>query len=82
MAMCTKAAGTQPGSAEDLEWAQRHVAILSGLHGVLRPLDRHAALPPGNGYAAGHYGGQHPVPVLGSQIAEYLNASCAPDTTP
>lgn len=26
-------------SAEDLSWAQDHVAILSGLYGVLRPLD-------------------------------------------
>ena len=25
--------------AEDLEWAQEHLAILSGLYGVLRPLD-------------------------------------------
>jgi uncharacterized protein len=27
-------------SADDLAWAQQHVAILSGLYGVLRPLDR------------------------------------------
>lgn len=27
-------------SAEDLAWAQEHVCILSGLYGVLRPLDR------------------------------------------
>ncbi|KAG1243920.1 hypothetical protein G6F65_022106 [Rhizopus arrhizus] len=26
-------------SAKQLEWAQEHVAILSGLYGVLRPLD-------------------------------------------
>ena len=25
---------------EDLQWAQNHIAILSGLYGVLRPLDR------------------------------------------
>ena len=25
---------------KDLQWAQQHVAILSGLYGVLRPLDR------------------------------------------
>src|SRR5688500_4351085 len=25
---------------EDLQWAQDHVAILSGLHGVLRPFDK------------------------------------------
>ena len=27
-------------SPDDLAWAQRHLAILSGLYGVLRPLDR------------------------------------------
>jgi cytoplasmic iron level regulating protein YaaA (DUF328/UPF0246 family) len=27
-------------SLDDLAWAQRHLAILSGLYGVLRPLDR------------------------------------------
>ncbi|XOV82308.1 MAG: peroxide stress protein YaaA [bacterium] len=27
-------------SARDLTWAQKHLRILSGLHGVLRPLDR------------------------------------------
>ncbi|EHR71943.1 hypothetical protein BurJ1DRAFT_3128 [Burkholderiales bacterium JOSHI_001] len=27
-------------SAEDLAWAQRHLALLSGLYGVLRPMDR------------------------------------------
>lgn len=27
-------------SSQDLAWAQQHVAILSGLYGVLRPLDR------------------------------------------
>lgn len=26
-------------SADDLEWAQEHLAILSGLYGILRPLD-------------------------------------------
>jgi len=34
--------GLQAGSlsVDDLDWAQRHLAILSGLYGVLRPLDR------------------------------------------
>ena len=27
-------------SHDDLAWAQQHLAILSGLHGVLRPMDR------------------------------------------
>jgi cytoplasmic iron level regulating protein YaaA (DUF328/UPF0246 family) len=32
-------AGAHDWSAADLEWAQDHLAILSGLYGVLRPLD-------------------------------------------
>ena len=32
--------GARSLSAEDLEWAQQHLAMLSGLYGVLRPLDR------------------------------------------
>lgn len=31
--------GARSLSAEDLDWAQHHLRILSGLHGVLRPLD-------------------------------------------
>ncbi|MET0333154.1 MAG: YaaA family protein, partial [Rhizobacter sp.] len=27
-------------TVDDLDWAQSHVSILSGLHGLLRPLDR------------------------------------------
>ncbi|WP_163554968.1 YaaA family protein, partial [Klebsiella pneumoniae] len=27
-------------STEDLAWAQQHVRMLSGLYGILRPLDR------------------------------------------
>ena len=70
-------------SAEDLDWAQRHVAILSGPVRRAAAAGPHAALPPGNGYAAGHHGGQHPVPVLGKPgIAEYLNTQLRSDTTP
>ena len=31
--------GARTLNQQDLEWAQHHVAILSGLYGVLRPLD-------------------------------------------
>lgn len=68
--------------AADLEWAQQHLRILSGLYGVLRPLDwiqpyrleMGTALPVGS--AANLY--QH----WGSRIAEHLNGELAADKTP
>lgn len=58
---------------KDLAWAQDHVAILSGLYGVLRPLDwmqpyrleMGTALPNGQGNTLYKF--------WGSQIADYLN---------
>ncbi|MFD0667705.1 peroxide stress protein YaaA [Ramlibacter sp. MAHUQ-53] len=69
-------------SASDLDWAQRHVAILSGLYGVLRPLDRMqpyrlemgTSLPVGE--AANLY------QFWGSRIAECLNGQLADEKTP
>lgn len=66
----------------DLAWAQEHVVILSGLYGVLRPLDRlqpyrlemGTALPTGRGkdlYA-----------FWGDRIAEHLNERLAGDRHP
>ena len=68
--------------ADDLAWAQDHVAILSGLYGVLRPLDRMqpyrlemgTALPVGE--AANLY------QFWGPRIAECLNRQLAADKTP
>jgi len=68
--------------AKDLEWAQAHLCILSGLYGVLRPLDlmqpyrlemgtRLATAKGGNLYA-----------FWGAQIADYLNQRAAADTSP
>lgn len=37
-------------SAADFQYAQQHLRILSGLYGVLRPLDLLPALPFRNGY--------------------------------
>jgi len=69
-------------SPEDLEWAQAHVRILSGLYGVLRPLDR---MQP---YRL-EMGTQLPVddaPNLygfwGDRIAENLRRALAGDPTP
>ena len=49
----------------DLDWAQEHICILSGLYGVLRPLDRMQPyrLEMGTALAVGP--GEQPVPVLG-----------------
>jgi cytoplasmic iron level regulating protein YaaA (DUF328/UPF0246 family) len=66
----------------DLEWAQDHVCILSGLYGVLRPLDRVQPyrLEMGTALACG------PVRNLyqfwGDRLAEYLNRRLAADKTP
>lgn len=68
--------------ADDLAWAQQHVAILSGLYGVLRPLDwmqpyrleMGTRLPTARGNTLYQF--------WGSQIAEHLNTRLRADTTP
>jgi len=68
--------------AKDLAWAQDHVAILSGLYGVLRPLDwmqpyrleMGTALKTPKGKSLYQFWGQH--------IAEYLNQSLASQKEP
>lgn len=69
-------------SAADLDWAQRHLRILSGLYGVLRPLDwmQPYRLEMGTALKVGD------TPNLyrywGSRIAEHLNGELAADKTP
>lgn len=60
-------------SDSQLEWAQEHVAILSGLYGVLRPLDlmQPYRLEMGTRLATGK--GKNLYDYWGSQIAGYLN---------
>jgi uncharacterized protein len=66
----------------DLEWAQQHLRILSGLYGVLRPLDwmQPYRLEMGTALRVGE------TPNLyrywGSRIAEHLNQALAADKTP
>ncbi|MBH2044591.1 MAG: peroxide stress protein YaaA [Comamonadaceae bacterium] len=69
-------------SSDDLQWAQRHLAILSGLYGVLRPLDRMQPyrLEMGTRLATGV--GSTLYQFWGSQIAEHLNTCLRADTTP
>ncbi|MFT4242587.1 MAG: peroxide stress protein YaaA [Acidovorax sp.] len=67
---------------DDLAWAQQHVAILSGLYGVLRPLDRMQPyrLEMGTRLATG--AGASLYDYWGSQIAEHINTRLRADTTP
>lgn len=58
---------------EDLQWAQEHIAILSGLYGVLRPLDRMQAyrLEMGSRVATEH--GANLYAFWGERIAQHLD---------
>jgi cytoplasmic iron level regulating protein YaaA (DUF328/UPF0246 family) len=59
---------------KDLDWAQTHVAILSGLYGVLRPLDwmQPYRLEMGTSLVTDKGGNLYKF--WGAQIADYLNA--------
>jgi cytoplasmic iron level regulating protein YaaA (DUF328/UPF0246 family) len=66
----------------DLRWAQEHVVILSGLHGVLRPLD---ALQPYRlemGTRLANDRGADLYAYWGDVIAEYLNERTRADRSP
>lgn len=69
-------------SADDLGWAQRHVAILSGLYGVLRPLDRMQPYRLEMGTRLATAAGSTLYQYWGPQIAEHLNTQLQSDTTP
>ncbi|GAB3659677.1 peroxide stress protein YaaA [Ramlibacter alkalitolerans] len=66
----------------DLEWAQRHLRILSGLYGVLRPLDWMQAyrLEMGTALKVGTTANLYQY--WGSRISESLNETLAADKTP
>jgi cytoplasmic iron level regulating protein YaaA (DUF328/UPF0246 family) len=69
-------------TAAQLAWAQAHVCILSGLYGVLRPLDllQPYRLEMGTPLANRH--GKDLYAFWGSRIAEHLNERLAADRTP
>ncbi len=58
---------------KNLKWAQEHVAILSGLYGVLRPLDWMQPYRLEMGTALVTDKGNNLYKFWGSQIADYLN---------
>ncbi len=69
-------------SEPDLQWAQAHVCILSGLYGVLRPLDwmQPYRLEMGTALVTSH--GKNLYQFWGSEISNYLNERAAADTSP
>lgn len=69
-------------SAEQLDWAQQHLAILSGLYGVLRPLDWMQPYRLEMGTRLANAKGKDLYAFWGSTIASYLNERLAEDKTP
>ena len=69
-------------SAPQLAWAQDHVCILSGLYGVLRPLDwmQPYRLEMGTALVTGR--GKNLYQFWGTQIAGYLNERAAAKASP
>lgn len=69
-------------SAKGLDWAQDHVAILSGLYGVLRPLDLMQPYRLEMGTRLDNPRGKNLYEFWGSRIAAYLNERQAGDKAP
>ena len=66
----------------DLLWAHEHVAILSGLYGVLRPLDRMQAYRLEMGTALANSRGRNLYAFWGDTIAQHLNRRAQRDASP
>ncbi|MES2102026.1 MAG: peroxide stress protein YaaA [Pseudomonadota bacterium] len=69
-------------SLADLRWAQKHVAILSGLHGVLRPLDRLQPYRLEMGTRLPNPHGKDLYAYWGDTIAQHLNERTAAAAAP
>ena len=69
-------------SAAKLDWAQEHVCILSGLYGVLRPLDLMQPYRLEMGTALKTAKGKNLYQFWDAQIANHLNERLAEDKTP
>ncbi len=69
-------------TAKELDWAQSHVCILSGLHGVLRPMDLMQPYRLEMGTRLSTARGNNLYQFWGAQIANYLNERAAADTSP
>jgi cytoplasmic iron level regulating protein YaaA (DUF328/UPF0246 family) len=69
-------------NASQLAWAQDHLAILSGLYGVLRPLDLLQPYRLEMGTALATPRGKNLYQFWGPRIAEHLNERLAADKSP
>lgn len=69
-------------TAPDLDWAQDHVCILSGLYGVLRPLDLMQPYRLEMGTRLATAQGSNLYSFWGRQIADYLNQRAQADASP
>ena len=65
-----------------LDWAQEHIVILSGLYGVLRPLDRLQPYRLEMGTQLANPRGNNLYDFWGRRISDYLNTRAAADATP
>ncbi|HWH73092.1 MAG TPA: peroxide stress protein YaaA [Methylibium sp.] len=68
--------------AADIAWAQEHLAILSGLYGVLRPLDRMQPYRLEMGTRLANARGKDLYAYWGSEIAHHLDARLRGDPAP
>ena len=69
-------------SPDDLAWAQDHVAILCGLYGVLRPLDRLQPYRLEMGTRLANERGKDLYAFWGERIARHLDRQLAADEVP
>ncbi len=67
---------------DELQWAQQHLGILSGLYGVLRPLDRMQPYRLEMGTRLATDAGTNLYQFWGPRIAEHLNTRLQADATP
>ncbi|CDS50524.1 UPF0246 protein YaaA [Polaromonas sp. CG9_12] len=76
--------GLDAGTLSDaqLDWAQQHLCILSGLYGVLRPLDWMQPYRLEMGTALVTAQGKNLYQFWGAQIADYLNERAAAEVSP
>jgi uncharacterized protein len=68
--------------AADLQWAQSHVASLSGLYGLLRPLDWMQPYRLEMGTALSNASGNNLYQFWGDTIAQHLNTQLADEKSP
>jgi len=69
-------------SEEDLQWAQQHLLILSGLYGVLRPLDRMQPYRLEMGTALDNARGKNLYAFWGDTLARHINDRLQSDESP